>query len=46
MHEIHTKGMVMSEAFQVATIIEKLLSGGRISKVTLSTRERKGHKKT
>ena len=24
LHEIHSEGMIMSEAFQVATIIEKL----------------------
>ena len=34
LHEIHTEGMVLSEAFKVDAIIKKLPPGGRTSKVT------------
>ncbi|KAF3441538.1 hypothetical protein FNV43_RR15452 [Rhamnella rubrinervis] len=41
LHEIHSEGMILSEAFLVAAIIEKLPPGGRTSRTTLSTRERR-----
>ena len=41
LHKIHAEGMDLSETFQVATIIENALLLGKISRTTLSVRERK-----
>ena len=40
LHEIHAKGMILSETFQVAAIIEKLPTR-KISRITSSMNEKK-----
>ena len=34
LHEIHTKGMMLSETFRFVAIIEKLLLLGKTSRIT------------
>ena len=41
LHEIHIEGMMLSETFQVAPIIEKLSLLGKTLRITSSIRDRR-----